>query len=83
MQPNWKSQQASTAWLEWHLAGGMSASTHTLPPSVLSRFLAEELNCQVTLIGIQPVHLDFDRPVSALILQAVEQVAAEIIERYC
>jgi hydrogenase 3 maturation protease len=68
-------------WIDWHQAGGMSASTHTLPPSVLSRFLVEEFGCQVVLLGIQPAHLDFDRPMSDAARAGASQAAREIIER--
>jgi hydrogenase 3 maturation protease len=69
-------------WVEWHNADGMSASTHTLPPNVLARFLVEELSCRVILVGIQPAHLDFDRPVSIEVLRAVESVADDIAQKY-
>lgn len=64
----------STAWFDWQETDGLSASTHTLPPSVLARFLTEELNCRMVLLGIQPEHLEFDRPVSTAAIEAVEQV---------
>jgi hydrogenase 3 maturation protease len=46
------------AWVDWRDADGMSASTHTLPPSVLAQFLTADLGCRVSLIGIQPATLD-------------------------
>jgi hydrogenase 3 maturation protease len=72
----------AVAWVEWQQAEGLSASTHTLPPNVLAHFLVQELNCRVMLVGIQPVHLDFDRPVSPQVLQAVDLVAADIVQKY-
>ncbi|GIV65756.1 MAG: hydrogenase 3 maturation endopeptidase HyCI [Bellilinea sp.] len=50
---------------------GLSASTHTLPPSVLSKFLQSELGCRVVLLGIQPFLLEFDAHLSAPVKKAV------------
>ena len=50
----------------------MSASTHSLPLSILARYLILEINCTVTLLGIQPgsndVGEDEDISVENLIL---------------
>jgi hydrogenase 3 maturation protease len=70
----------SVLWVEWDQAQGMSASTHTLPPTLLAWFLMEELGCQVTLVGIQPAHLDLDRGLSPEVAQAVERVVGDIIK---
>lgn len=48
----------TVAWVDWRDADGMSASTHTLPPSVLATFLSADLGCQVSLLGIQPATLE-------------------------
>jgi hydrogenase 3 maturation protease len=64
---------------DWPDAEGLSASTHTLPPSMLAKFLVRELDCGVALVGIQPKSLDLDAPVSAEVLAAVERVAAEMV----
>ncbi len=48
----------TVAWVDWRDADGMSASTHTLPPSVLARFLTADLGCRVSLLGIQPATLE-------------------------
>lgn len=64
----------NTAWFDWQDTDGLSASTHTLPPSVLAKFLTQELNCRMVLLGIQPEHLEFDSPVSAAADEAVERV---------
>src|SRR5512147_1394215 len=44
----------TTRAIDWREADGLSASTHTLPPSVLASYLVSELKCDVRLIGIQP-----------------------------
>jgi hydrogenase 3 maturation protease len=70
----------SAAWIDWSEADSAAASTHTLSPSLFAQFLIQELGCRVAMIGIQPEHLDFDRPVSKVVRGAVEQVI-EVIKR--
>ncbi len=68
----------TVAWLEMDDLDGLSASTHTLPLSVLGKFLQAELNCEIGLIGIQPESLEFDAPLSASVERAVDEVVAGI-----
>jgi hydrogenase 3 maturation protease len=68
----------SVAWLDWTECEGLSASTHTLPPSVLAEFLIHELGCRMVLVGIQPLHLEFDRAVSEVVMQAVNRTSREM-----
>lgn len=68
------------AWLEWQDSAGMSASTHTLPPSVLSKFLVHELGCQVGLLLIQVEQTDFDHPISPAVNKAIKTVSQELIQ---
>ncbi len=63
---------------DWSAAQGMSATTHTLPPSVLAEFLMKELGCQVRLVGIQPEHLEFDKEMSEAVVKAVEKVVEDL-----
>jgi len=56
-------------------ASGFGGSTHTQPPSTLAEFLSADLGCRVLLVGIQPGHVDFDVPVTAAVLAAVEELA--------
>ncbi len=65
-------------WLAWEDTSGLSASTHTLPPYMLAKYLAAELGCQVALLGIQPTALDFGAPVSAPVRRAVRLVVERI-----
>lgn len=67
----------TVACFDWAQAEGMSASTHTLPPTVLAQFLMREMGCRVMLIGIQPKSLSFDAVVSEEVLLAVRQVVEE------
>jgi hydrogenase 3 maturation protease len=69
----------TVAWIEWEQVDGLSASTHTLPPSILATYLMSELQCQVALLGIQIARLDFGEPLSAPVQQAVEAVVEGLL----
>ncbi|RPJ64075.1 MAG: hydrogenase 3 maturation endopeptidase HyCI [Acidobacteria bacterium] len=71
-------EPGTVAWVDWRDADGMSASTHTLPPSVLASFLAADLGCEVALIGIQPATLDLDAPLSPAVARAVSELAGTL-----
>jgi hydrogenase 3 maturation protease len=58
---------------------GMSASTHSLPLSMLVRYLTLELNCEVVLLGIQPKSIELGEIVSAEVTQAVNTIVDEIL----
>lgn len=64
----------SVRWLSWQQVDGLTASTHTTPPSMLSQFLAETLGCEVVLVGIQPQEVRFDAPLSPAVAAAIEAV---------
>lgn len=57
---------------------GMTASTHSLPLSMLARYLTLELACTVVVLGIQPRSNDVGERVSAEVLEAVAEVAESI-----
>ena len=65
-------------WVPIQSIEGMSASTHSLPLSMLARYLTLELNCMVALIGIQPKSNDFGETVSAEVSQAITEIVEEI-----
>ncbi|NLG98489.1 MAG: hydrogenase 3 maturation endopeptidase HyCI [Chloroflexi bacterium] len=67
-------------WLDWRDAHGGAGSTHTLSPSVLSRFLVEELGCRVILVGIQPAQIEFGTDLSEPVEKAVARVVQEVID---
>ena len=60
-------------WIPEESIDGMSASTHSLPLSMLARYLKLELNCVVALIGIQPLSNEVGEGVSSDVLQAVQE----------
>lgn len=57
---------------------GFSASSHTLPLSVLAGFLKEEFKCEVGLCCIQPQSLEFESGLSIPVKQAVKNLVKEI-----
>ncbi len=66
------------AWLDVNDLDGLSATTHSLPLSVLAKYLQTEIGCEIGLIGIQPETLAFGAPFSPPVQRAVKQVAAEL-----
>jgi hydrogenase 3 maturation protease len=78
-------EPGTIAWLDWRQTDGLSGSTHTLPPSVLARFLVEELACRLALLVIQPAQLEFGCPLSPAVRHAadrvVERLAAALMPR--
>ncbi len=66
------------AWLELAELDGMSASTHTLPLSMLARYLTLELNCQIAVLGIQPRCNEVGEAISTEVESAITQVVDEL-----
>ena len=62
---------------------GMSASTHSLPLSMLARYLVLDLHCTVELLGIQPGSNNVGERVSPQVLQAVDEIVDELDTRLC
>ena len=62
-------------WIPEESIDGMSASTHSLPLSMLARYLVLELNCVVKLLGVQANSNDVGERVSPQVLQAVDEIA--------
>ncbi len=58
--------------------GGVSFSTHTLPLSVLSTYLTQEIGCRVVTIGIQPKSLRFGGALSGEVEAAVEEIVVAL-----
>ncbi len=73
-------QPGHIRWVEMDEIEGMSASTHSLPLSMLASYLNWELKCEVMLLGIQPKSNDVGETVSMEVLRAVNEIAGEITE---
>lgn len=65
----------TVAEVDWRDADGLSASSHTLPPSVLAKYLTAETGCTMVLIGIQPAALEFGAALSPAVQAAVAKLA--------
>ncbi len=61
-------------WLDWRNCDGLSASTHTMPLSLLGEYFTAVLHCEVALIGIQPASLDLGETLSPEATAAAAQV---------
>ena len=67
--------------IQWVLAediDGMSASTHSLPLSMLARYLTLEINCTVALLGIQPGSNEVGEDISLEISGAIQEIVDEV-----
>jgi len=61
------------------LGGGVTFSTHIMPPRILVRYFRESLGCEVVIIGIQPKTLNFGKPVSKDVRGAAKEAAQAIL----
>jgi hydrogenase 3 maturation protease len=61
----------------------MSASTHSLPLSMVARYLTLELGCRTAVLGIQVCSSEFGERVSEEVLRAVAEAAGELDEALC
>lgn len=62
------------AFIPWETTTGMSASSHSLPLSMLARYLTLEFGCTVQLLGIQPAQNDPGAPLSQVVRNAVDEL---------
>jgi hydrogenase 3 maturation protease len=67
-------------WIPWETTTGMSASSHSLPLSMLARYLTLEFNCTVHLLGIQPAHNESNGAVSTEVHAAVEDICQTLCQ---
>jgi hydrogenase 3 maturation protease len=73
-----QAKPGSMAWLEWQNVEGFSASTHTLPPTLLGQFLCAELNCLVALLGIQVDSVEFDHPIHPAVKRSAARISGRL-----
>ena len=67
-------------WIEMDEIEGMSASTHTLPLTMLAKYLTLELNCKIAMLGIQPKSNDVGENVSSEVTDAADTIAKSLTE---
>jgi hydrogenase 3 maturation protease len=58
--------------------GGFSSSTHKMPMKVFTDYVSRSIGCEVIIVGIQPVTLEFNAPLSPEVLKAVKRVSDAI-----
>lgn len=61
-------------WIPEESIDGMSASTHSLPLSILSHYLRLELDCKVHLLGVQPRSIEVGGALSTEALEAIQEI---------
>ncbi len=76
-------EPGAVEWISEDDIDGMSASTHSLPLSMLVKYLTLELNCKVMLLGIQAISNDVGETVSAEVLEAVKEIVNGLEEAIC
>ena len=67
-------------WVGLEEIDGMSASTHTLPLSMLAKYLVLELGCEVKILGIQPGSIKIGETVNKSVLQSVDEIVSGLAE---
>ncbi|NMC53612.1 MAG: hydrogenase 3 maturation endopeptidase HyCI [Chloroflexi bacterium] len=67
-------QPGAVRLVEWDETQGLSASTHSLPPSVMAKYLIAELGCQVLVLAIQAGSLELMQPLTPPVAQAVDEI---------
>jgi hydrogenase 3 maturation protease len=64
----------SIRWISEDEIDGMSASTHSLPLSMLVHYLKLDMDCEVWLLGIQVRSNEVGETVSAEVRRAIDEV---------
>jgi hydrogenase 3 maturation protease len=59
---------------------GLTASTHSLPPSVVAEYLSRQVGCDVMLLGIQPDETSIGSPLSEAARESIDQAATGLAE---
>lgn len=75
-------EPGAVRWFTPDQAEGLSATTHTMPLSMLARYLALELDCRIYLLGIQPGRNDIGAPLSPAVERAVTAISDGLCALY-
>lgn len=70
----------SVSLIPFERIDGMTASTHSLPLSMLARYLTLELGVTIALIGIQAASNDVGEVVNPAVMTAIHEVAETIFD---
>jgi hydrogenase 3 maturation protease len=69
-------------WIPLESIDGMSASSHSLPLSMLARYLTLELGCEIAVLGIQPGQNEIGTELSPPVRAAVHEIAGTVEELF-
>ncbi len=69
-----EAEPGAVRWLSPNDTEGVSAFTHTLPLSMVASYMATELGCEVQILAIQPVQVEFATPVSGAVANAIQKL---------
>lgn len=72
-------QYGSTKILEAEAISGTSFSTHVLPLAILIAYFQKQIDCSISVIGIQPKDTSFGNKPSKEVIHAIDIVASTII----
>lgn len=64
----------SIRWIELNTIDGMSASSHSLPLSILAEFIELDLGCTVQVLGIQPAQNEVGETLSEPVRHAIDEI---------
>jgi hydrogenase 3 maturation protease len=64
--------------IPWQDSIGLSASTHSLPLYLFTKYLKQELNCEIILLGIQPVNIRLNETLNPILRISAENAALDI-----
>jgi hydrogenase 3 maturation protease len=64
--------------IPWQDSIGLSASTHSLPLNLFAKYLKQELNCEIVLLGIQPVNIRLNETLNPILRISAENAALDI-----
>ncbi len=59
---------------------GLSCSTHTFPLSMIAKYMEQENNCPVHLLGIQIASVEPFSPISDAVTHAVQQLSEDFLQ---
>lgn len=65
-------------WVPLDSIDGMSASSHSLPLSMLAQYIAAEFDCYVAVLGIQPGQNEIGAQLTPPVRAAVDEIVAGI-----
>ena len=65
-------------WIPLDSIDGMSASSHSLPLSMLASYLTAEIGCDISVIGIQPAQNEVGTKLSFPVQNAIDDIVIEL-----